>query len=445
MAISASFVGFVSLLKDFGYSSYIIQTPNIKDEELVSINTRVMLLGLAAFLAIGVLAIPISNFYKQVELLWILPITGFLFILNSFTLVPQALMRREMEFDKVAKIDVGSKLASLVLGMSLILIIKNYWVLLFTSIFQAVFQVVMTQKLSDWNFRMSNPFINKVSAAGSAFGQRLTVFNVMTFISVNIDTIIIGRLAGNAVLGNYNKAFDFGCTNVDRLIRRPLLQVYFSDLSGKKVDKKCELFYQYLFLLLSMLLLVVGPGLICTKWIVSTFLSSRWQQLSDILPPFLICSFFWMSMSLADQLLISSTKLKRYLFLGVVKALTGSLAIIIATFWGAEAIAWSFFFYHLILFIPFCYSIFSALDNSGIKASSMLADICILVFSAALCVGLPYVLSYLNIITFQVALGIFIILFIVLHTLVWPKVRYYLTFRLFLKNLTKFRIVKTSI
>ena len=445
IAISATFIGFISLLKDFGYSSYIIQTPHIDDAELVCINTRVVLLGIAAFIATCLLVIPMARFYDQEQLLWILPVTGALFILNAFTLVPQALMRKEMQFGKVGTIDVSSKLASLIAGMLLLLIIRNYWVLLFTSIIHAVFQIVMTQKLSKWHFRFSNPLHNKVSAAGAAFGQRLTIFNIMTFISVNLDTILIGKLAGNVVLGNYNKAFDFGCTNVDRLVRRPLLQVYFADLSGKSIEKKCELFYQYLYLLLSLLLLVVGPALICAPWLVDKFLSSRWQPLSFLLPPFLLCSFFWMSMSLADQLLVSTTKLRRYLLLGVAKAITGSLAIIIASFWGAAAIAWAFLIYHLVLFIPFCYSVFSAIHRENSKVHVMMAEVAVLVFSAALCAGIPYLLSHYNVITVQFAVAIFILLYILLHIVIWRKIAYYQSFRLFFRSLVRFKLAKVSV
>ncbi len=141
MAMSGIFVAFIGLLKDFGYSSYIIQQPHISEDELVSINTRVVLLGIAAFLVTCILVIPISNFYDQVQLLWIIPITGTHFILNSFVLVPQALMRRNMDFNKVGKIEIGSKLAAFIVGMVLLLFIRNYWVLLISSFSYTVYNL----------------------------------------------------------------------------------------------------------------------------------------------------------------------------------------------------------------------------------------------------------------------------------------------------------------
>lgn len=437
--MSATFIGFISLLKDFGYTSFIIQQPQISDEEIVAINTRVVLLGVAAFLAICLFVIPVSKFYNQVELLWILPITGSMFILNSFIVVPQALMRRNMQFDKIGKIDVSTKFVAIAVGVIFLFFIRSYWVLLLMSVFGVLFQIFITHKLSDWKFRFSNPYHSKISKAGVSFGKRLTIYNIMTFISVNLDNILIGKLAGNATLGNYNKAWDFGVTNVDRLVRRPLHQVYFSDLSGKDIEEKCRLFYQYLFLLLSLLLLVVGPFLICAEWIVATFLSSRWQLLTVILPPFLLCTFFWMSMSMADQLLLATSKLRRYLIIGAVKTGSGTLAIIIASFWGAEAIAWSFLIYHLLLYIPFCYAIFTGIDRELSKAREMMMDLCIIVFSAALITVIPFLLSHYGIIDFKVSLLFFVVLYVILLFGVWPKIHNYGSFKLFFKRLVALR------
>ena len=444
MALSTTIIGFIGLLKDFGFSSYIIQQPNITDDELVSINSNVLLLSVAAFVVICLLAIPVSGFYKQVQLLWILPLTGMHFILNAFTLVPQALMRRNMEFDKIGKIDVSSKFISVAVGIGMLLFIRNYWVLLVVSVLFSVIQIAMTYRYSSWKFRIANPFRKKMSKASASFGKRLTAFNIMTFVSINLDTVLIGKLAGNEVLGNYNKAVEFGNTNVDRLIRRPVMQVFFSDLSGKEVNEKCRLFYQYLILLLTLLLLVAGPGMICAEWLINNFLNNRWHQLSLMLPPILLCSFFWMTRSLADQLLIATTKLKRYLFLGVSMSIIGSVSIVIASFWGAQAIAWSFLIYNLLFFIPFCFSVFSGIELEAGKAKAMIIDVTILVFSAGLVTFVPYILSHYHYISIKLALLLFVCMFFILHFVIWPNIMHYQSFKSFFKGLIKLRVAKAA-
>ncbi|HEX4375379.1 MAG TPA: oligosaccharide flippase family protein, partial [Puia sp.] len=45
MAISYSVTGIIQLLRDFGYTTYIIQQKETSEEELNAINTRIFLLG----------------------------------------------------------------------------------------------------------------------------------------------------------------------------------------------------------------------------------------------------------------------------------------------------------------------------------------------------------------------------------------------------------------
>jgi O-antigen/teichoic acid export membrane protein len=346
-----------------------------------------------------------------------------------------ALMQRNMEFYKLGKIEVCSNIASVFIGVVLLAFTKSYWVLLLTSVSYFIFQIIFTFKLSTWRHKFSNPFNNRMSRTGSVFGMQLTAFNLMTFLSINLDNIIIGKIAGVAVLGNYTKSFEIGNYTIDKLIRKPIQQVYFSDLPGKSHSEKCNLYFQYLFLMVSLILLIIGPGLIYTEWVVNTFFDPKWQLLIKMLPPFFLCTLFWITMALADQLLIVTNNLKRYVFLGLLKGITGSLAIIIASFWGAKAIAYSFLIYHVVLFIPFCYSIFSAIGMGITEAKNMMRTTCTIVIPAMLCVLIPFILRVYNLVSSELALTIFVSIYIVLHLFFWPKVERYRSFKLFFFSL----------
>ncbi len=106
IALSLSFTGIIQLLNDLGFSTYIIQKHDIEDGELSSINSTLLLLGTGAFLLTCLVTYPVAQFYGQTELYWVMPITGLQFVINSFTLVPLALMRKHMEIGHVGKIQV---------------------------------------------------------------------------------------------------------------------------------------------------------------------------------------------------------------------------------------------------------------------------------------------------------------------------------------------------
>jgi hypothetical protein len=187
--------------------------------------------------------------------------------------------------------------------------------------------------------------------------------------------------------------------------------------------------------LLSLVVLVVGPSLIFTDIIVTNLLNIKWQPLIGMLPPFFLCTILWMTMSLADQLLIVTSKLKRYLTIGFFKAVTGLTAILIGSLWGAKAIAYSFLIYHVVLFVPFCYSIFYAIHTERGMANVMLRNTCVIVASAVIAVIIPFVLLKTGVVSELYALIIFALNYLLLHKFVWSTLKYYSDFSVFVKGL----------
>lgn len=435
IALSLAFTGIIQILNDLGFSTYIIQKENIENDELTSINAMLVLLGTGAFLLTCIFAYPIALFYNEQALLWIMPITGLQFIVNSFTLVPIALMRKNMEFDNIGKIQVYANFISILLGLFLLVFIRNYWVLLAISSAYFVFQLLFTFHFNKWPYQFSNPLRKKISAGASTFGKRLTIFNIITFISVNLDNFIIAKIAGSSALGLYSKSYDFGVANLERAVRYPVGQVYFSDISGKELETKCTLFFQYLFLILFALILIGGPVIIYLEWAVGTLLDQGWGPLVVLLPPFLLSSFIWMSMSIADELLVATFKTKRYLILGIIKAVIGGTAIIIASFWGIEAIAWSFFIYHLLLFIPFCGGIFFGIGLPNTNARRYLLHLIAIVGSAITVVLIPFLLLRFQLVSNHQALLCFLVVAALVYSGIWPKLKGFTEFKIFFKAL----------
>jgi len=421
IALSASITGFIQLVKDFGYGTYIIQQPEINESEIIHINTRILILGIIAFLVTWLLAFPIGKFYSQPELVWILPITGLQFILNSFTIVPISLLRRQMDFYKIAKIEVGSNIGTLIMGFFLLLFIRNYWVLLCSGASYFLVQLLLMKRFGTWKYKLSNPLMAKLSRVSTRYGSQVTLFNIFSFISTNLDNILIGKLFGQQILGVYSKGFEFGVTNIEK-VKRPVQNVYFSDIANRDNAKRFNFFFQYMFFMVTILLLIVGPALIYTDLIVNRVFGEQWGQLKTILPPFLLSSFIWITMSFADQLLLVSSHMKRYLSLGIGKNMLGSASIMVASFWGPGAIAWSYFVYQALLFIPFCYYSFKPLHAETGKVVRMLKDISMVIVTALLAVSIPWLLCFFNFVNSEIALLIFLALVVILFTSVWRNI-----------------------
>ncbi len=435
IALSMTFTGIVQLINDMGFSTYIIQKKDIENRELVSINTTLVLLGVGATIVTALLAVPVAWFYEETALYWVLPITGLQFIMSSFILVPMALMRKNMEFDNVGKVHVFSNFVSVLVGIALLVFMRNYWVLLAVTTSYFICQLFLTFRYNKWKYQFANPFRQKLSLGAVDFGKRLTLFNIITFISVNIDNLIIAKMAGSAALGLYSKSYDLGVMNLERAVKNPIGQVYFSDISGKTPERQSILLFQYLFLLVSVLVLIIGPFLIYYDWAILTFLDADWEPLIGLMPPFFLSAIIWMTLSLTDQLLVSNFNTKRFLYLGVFKAVVGLIAIFLASFWGVKAIAWSFFIYHLIVYLPMCSGTFNGIGLEKQKARAFLINLLLLVISAMALVTVPYLLRLYGFLGRNFSLAFFLVSCALVYFKIWPQLFGFAEFKLFMRAL----------
>jgi PST family polysaccharide transporter len=442
IALSITVTALIQLLRDFGYSTYIVQKKSFVENELAFINTRVICLGTLAFLIVLAITYPVYKFYTHVELLWIMPLTALQFIMNSFVVVPMALLRKEFQFAKIAKIEILANFFSIIVGLVLLLFMRNYWVLLATLNSNFILLVIFTFYYSKWKCRLVNPLNKELSVLSKAFGTYITISNAVTFISYNIDRLIIGKISGNAALGVYSKSYDLGVSNMER-ITYPLQKVYFSSIA-KNPESEKNILFQFIFLMNTMLLVIVGPILICINWIVGTLFTAEWIGMTDMLPPFLMGSFLAMSILFTYQLLIIKTNVKGYLGFGILKACVATLAISVAAIWGPTAVAWAYFLYQLVFFIPLCNMIlrFSSFERK--ERYKILLNMGIIVCSSIFIVALPWLLIRYHIVNIPLALLIYIAGLAFLHLTVWPLINNYKTFKEFFKILLSRKVLTES-
>lgn len=445
MALSVSFTGFIGLIKEFGYSEYIIKKQDIELKEINLINTRVILLGVVAFLLICLITIPIVKIYDQRELSWILPIIAVQFIFNGFTVVPYSLLKKKLRFNKIAIIDIASNVISISTGLIALFFIRNYWVLLISSLSYFITQMILTNLIAKFKITLTNPLDKQFGKESSYFGTRMTLFNIFTFISVNIDNIIIAKLFGSSVLGIYSKSYEFGVSNFEKL-KNPIQQVYFSEiaLEGKNNNTIYNSFLQYLYLLFTILIIIIGPVLILIDNLIPRIFGTEWAEMSSVLPPFLIASFIWMAMSLIDQLLVIRARLNSYVILGSLKATIGLAAILIASFWQIEAIAWSFLIYHVIIFVPFCKFIIKDIGFTKNEARKNTIQLIFITISSCIVVTVPWILHHYEISSLFISILVLIVSSLLLFFFVWPLLDGFKQYKTFISTLKISPVARTK-
>lgn len=205
MAMAMVVTNFAMLIRDLGTSAAVIQRDVLDDATLNLVfwlNLGVGL-GLAALIALLAPVIAHHGFHSPAltPVLWLLALS---FPLASGAALHQALLERASAFSTLARIEILSASAGLLLAIVA--------ALLGAGVYSLVIQTLVTILLSSIQLWLASPWMPSrrptLHAAKGLlhFSGNLTAFNLINYFARNADAMFIGNLLGTAVLGAYSLA-----------------------------------------------------------------------------------------------------------------------------------------------------------------------------------------------------------------------------------------------
>ncbi len=105
VAITWSFTGFAALFSDLGLGAALVQSARLTERDAATAFAINGVSGVVLTLIVVVLRHPLANLFGQPQVATLLAISSLAFTL-SFSVVPLAILERQMQFGKVAAIDV---------------------------------------------------------------------------------------------------------------------------------------------------------------------------------------------------------------------------------------------------------------------------------------------------------------------------------------------------
>lgn len=215
MAMVMAVLGLADMLRDMGLSTVAIQAKTLtaaQRNNLWLINTMIG----AGLMVLTILVSPLFAWgYGQPETAWIACAMAPNFLLSAMQTQYRAGFTRELRFTFISMVDFLSTLVGLLLGTFLALLGSGYWALVGQTLLTTVLALVAVAIKADWRPR---GFI-RMSGTMALIKKGLSFFAsmVMSYVATNLDSVIIGRVAGADALGLYNRAA--------QLIRVPFRQI----------------------------------------------------------------------------------------------------------------------------------------------------------------------------------------------------------------------------
>lgn len=209
-------IGLVGIFNELGLSTATVQRQYISQQQVSNLFwINVVVSGIVSVASCG-LAPLLAKFYHDPRVTWIMLSLSLIFLLTGSTVQHRALLVRQMRFPVVAVIEVTSMFVGFTTACLLARMGFAYWALVAQQLSNALVCLVLTWSISKW--RPSWPRRSSGVRPLLSFGAHLTVADFLGRLSVNSDTILIGKFFGAVPLGLYTRA--------SVLLARPLEQVF---------------------------------------------------------------------------------------------------------------------------------------------------------------------------------------------------------------------------
>jgi O-antigen/teichoic acid export membrane protein len=206
MAIVGIVLFGVTMLSDVGILQSVIQNPRGDDEDFLNTawTLQIMRGGLLAVMT-WLIAYPASLAFEEPMLFGLLLAAGFQLIIAGFESTSLFTLRRHVASLKLAVIEIGVQLATVIGVVATALVWQSVWALLIGATVGGIVRLAWSH-LIDIGYRNRFEWDESAWRDINQFGRWIFGSSVATFFSSQGDRILLGKLLGMSSLGVYSIA-----------------------------------------------------------------------------------------------------------------------------------------------------------------------------------------------------------------------------------------------
>jgi O-antigen/teichoic acid export membrane protein len=205
VAMAAVFINFIELLRDLGTGRAIVQVDAPGEDLLSSLFWLNLVLGVAAAAILIVFSPLASRLLREPRLALVLAVLSISTLCTALSVVHTNLLTRELQFRRLALVEMAGSIAGGALGIVLALGGYAVWSLVWQNIVAAITVSAGAWLASGWRPRLM--FSRSSLRPIVGFSANLTGFNVFNYFARNADNLLIGRYLGAQDLGLYDLAY----------------------------------------------------------------------------------------------------------------------------------------------------------------------------------------------------------------------------------------------
>lgn len=211
-SVAAGLATLANMLRTFGISDYLVQEKNLTDQAIRTSFTINLLFAWALALILFFASWLVGGFFADAGVGSVMRVQSGSFILVPFGVTAMALMKRNMEFGTLYKINTGSSIVGSVLTIALAYAGFSYMSMAWAGLAQ---MFVMVAGCAIWG---SQYRVRGLGLAGwqniLPFGAKMTTSDIAAQLGEQSANVVIGKMLGLADAGFYSRGY--GAVNIFR-------------------------------------------------------------------------------------------------------------------------------------------------------------------------------------------------------------------------------------
>lgn len=330
-----------SVFLDMGFARALIQAKKTGKAEYSSVFFLNLSLGVVFTALCFFAAAPLALFYNLPKLEPVLKVLAFLFLINSVSLVPTALMTREMKFKRMA---IAGLISTVISGaVSIFMAAKGYgvWSLVAQYMVSAILSAFLTFYFARWIpvLMLSRKTLQPLWS----YGSKMFFSSLLSVIVTRLDVFIVGRLFNATKLGYYTRS-----QSIDSAMRQfssgSLISVFFPTVARLQDEKEKlkDLYTRYLHIVSFLSIGTSGLLYLITPDIFRILFTAKWDTAAIYFQIMCIAGFAWPISALMVTLISGAGNSKAYFRLELIKIAIQLPAYIFGFLAGITSFLWIF-------------------------------------------------------------------------------------------------------
>jgi O-antigen/teichoic acid export membrane protein len=198
-------INYLSVFKDLGLGVALIQRKGDIKEAANTVFSINLFIGLALSALVIPLAPIVATFFRDPQVIPVLRWIGISFVINALGSVHTNWLVRDLDYRRKLVPELGGALMKGVISIGLAYLGYGVWSLVFGQITGAVVSVILVWIILPWRPRFT--LDRNVAGSLMKFGASVTVIDIITQITDNIDYVIVGHMFGLVPLSIYALAY----------------------------------------------------------------------------------------------------------------------------------------------------------------------------------------------------------------------------------------------